>query len=497
MHGADAGAARPIILNCAMRLTAQDLYNYTKCLHRVYLDANGNPAEKSEVSSFVKLLWEMGLQKELEHLGSLAGTPIEDLKALSLSAAAERTSELMRAGAPLIYQGVLRTDHLLGRPDLLVRRDDHESSLGRYYYEAIDIKAGRGWEEREGAKPKFKRHYALQIMFYRHLLTHVQGYAPPVGRIINIDSETEEFQCADFEADFADALREVEKLVAGAETSEPVLSSGCGQCEWYRKCRRWVEDTHDPTGLFFVGKQKFALKQRGLATIDVIARMDVKRYLKGPEKIPGLGEKSLERMKRRAQVMLAGEPEIRPGFSFPQAEEEIYFDIEDDPTQGLVYFFGMVLRDRSGRDDFLYFQADGPEEEENTVRLFWDFVRDHPQAVFYVYSHKERSTLRALMERYDLDSAVFEQYCARELDLYKFVVDHSDWPTYSYGIKQIARQVGFSWRDPDPSGANSIAWYNDYLKDTSRKELLQRILEYNEDDCRAMIAIKRYFEQHA
>jgi uncharacterized protein len=466
------------------------------------------------VSSFVKLLWEMGLQKELEHLGTLAGTPIADLKALSLEAAAARTSELMRAGAPLIYQGVLRTDHLLGRPDLIVRRDDHASALGPYSYEAIDIKAGRGWEEREdrsrhpvsrdtsaslrvGPKPKFKRHYALQIMFYRDLLARVQGYAPALGRIINIDSETEEFACADFEVDYASSLREVEKLVAATETSEPVLGSVCSQCEWYRKCRRWVEDTRDPTGLFFVGKQKFALKERGLATIDAIAKMDVKRYLKGPEKIPGMAEKSLERMKRRAQVMLAGKPEIRPGFSFPQAEEEIYFDIEDDPTQGLVYFFGMVVQDRAGRDEFMYFQADGPEEEGNTVRLFWEFIREHPQAVFYVYSHKERTTLRALMERYQLDPAVFEQYCAQELDLYKFVVDHSDWPTYSYGIKQIARQVGFNWRDPDPSGANSIAWYNDYLKDTSRKELLQRILEYNEDDCRAMIAIRRYFERHA
>ena len=37
-------------------ITANDLYNLTKCAHRVYLDANGDPKEKSEVSPFVKLL---------------------------------------------------------------------------------------------------------------------------------------------------------------------------------------------------------------------------------------------------------------------------------------------------------------------------------------------------------------------------------------------------------------------------------------------------------
>lgn len=118
--------------------------------------------------------------------------------------------------------------------------------------------------------------------------------------------------------------------------------------------------------------------------------------------------------------------------------------------------------------------------------------------MFYVYSPKERTTLRRLMERYKLDPEVFEQYMEREYDLYgDLVVKYSDWPTYSYGIKQIARLVGFRWRDPDPSGANSIAWYNEYLQNPAREEILERILAYNEDDCRAMIAVKDYFQLHA
>jgi hypothetical protein len=43
-------------------VTAVDLYNFTQCAHRVYLDANGDPAQKGEVSKFVQLLWEKGLQ---------------------------------------------------------------------------------------------------------------------------------------------------------------------------------------------------------------------------------------------------------------------------------------------------------------------------------------------------------------------------------------------------------------------------------------------------
>ena len=62
--------------------------------------------------------------------------------------------------------------------------------------------------------------------------------------------------------------------------------------------------------------------------------------------------------------------------------------------------------------------------------------------------------------------------------------------------QEIAKLNGFSWRDVDPGGANSIAWHNDYLKSgdaTVRARVLRRILEYNEDDCRAMEHIEGGF----
>ena len=83
-------------------ITAQDLYNFTKCHHRVYLDANGNPEERVEVGSFVKLLWELGLQTEREYIASIGEVMVEDLESLSLETASGETLRLMKAGVPLI-----------------------------------------------------------------------------------------------------------------------------------------------------------------------------------------------------------------------------------------------------------------------------------------------------------------------------------------------------------------------------------------------------------
>ncbi|MCA9469263.1 MAG: hypothetical protein KC643_27985, partial [Nitrospira sp.] len=100
------------------RITAQDLYNYTKCLHRVYLDSNGDPAEKSEVSSFVKLLWEVGLQTERDYISSLGDQAVVDLQTLPVEPAFQETLLAMEQGAPLIYQGCLMHGQFVGRPDL-------------------------------------------------------------------------------------------------------------------------------------------------------------------------------------------------------------------------------------------------------------------------------------------------------------------------------------------------------------------------------------------
>ncbi|MEW6325931.1 MAG: TM0106 family RecB-like putative nuclease [Nitrospirota bacterium] len=476
------------------QITASDLYNYTKCHHKVYLDANGNPAEKGEVSSFARLLWEMGLQTERDYLGRFGGVEVTDLSRKTPEAAWVGTAEAMRQGDALIYQGCLIHGRYRGRPDLLIRSDDAPSAWGDYHYEPVDIKAGRGWEERDGKVTGFKQHYAFQLLFYRDLLQAIQGYVPPKARIINVDQEIEEFDPAVFEATYRAAKAHVERLIAGEEASEPVLGSQCTQCEWFQRCYDWVEREQDPTRVFFVGKTKFGLKQAGVRTVADLARIDIDKHLEPPHKIPRMGRASLERARRRAGVVLRGEPEIRPGYAFPEASTEVYFDIEDDPTRAVTYLYGLLEVGRGEAPRFRYLLAEHPNEEERAVREFWDYLGRMEGAVYYVYSPKERTTLRRLMEKYGLDREVYERYVRAEYDLYqKLVVDYSDWPTFSYGIKQIAKQIGFSWRDPDPSGVNSIVWYNDFLSDPTRREVMRRILEYNEDDCRAMVAVKRYF----
>ena len=70
-------------------------------------------------------------------------------------------------------------------------------------------------------------------------------------------------------------------------------------------------------------------------------------------------------------------------------------------------------------------------------------------------------------------------------DLYTDVVmPATEWPTNDQSIKTLAKHLGFKWRDQNPSGAASIEWYGRWIE-TKDPAIKRRLLEYNEDDCRA------------
>ena len=67
-------------------------------------------------------------------------------------------------------------------------------------------------------------------------------------------------------------------------------------------------------------------------------------------------------------------------------------------------------------------------------------------------------------------------------------------PTYSNSIKVVAPWLGFKWRQDDVTGTNSMTLYYDYLK-TKDSKLLQKILDYNEDDVLAMKVVREWLRK--
>ena len=111
------------------------------------------------------------------------------------------------------------------------------------------------------------------------------------------------------------------------------------------------------------------------------------------------------------------------------------------------------------------------------------------EGTIFHYSKYERTIYRKLQDKYpDVCSAddIERLYAPpKTVDLYTdIVLKATEWPTRDHSIKTLAQYLGFTWRDTHPSGAASIEWFDRWCRDGD-PAVKQRILDYNEDDCRA------------
>lgn len=476
------------------KISASSFYDFSKCKRRVYMDLYGDPADMGEYSEFLQLLWERGVRIEKEIVEKIRKEKlVQVVEGKPGVETFEKTLDLMKQGAPLIYQGVLIYEDKIGRPDLLERMDG-KSEFGDYHYIPCDIKSGRATETKDG--DEIKGSYANQMLFYADLLEVVQGRRPEVGKIIDVEGEVTSFQIGDYQEDYEAEKASIHAVVYDKKEPEPIIGGICKDCVWSNPCLKWARDRQDPTLLFYLGKQKYQLRGKGVSTIEDVKNMDVEAFLRPPLKIKGIAESRLTQWKRRAQVWSDGKPIVHTPPGLRSARREVFYDIEDDPTLDHVYLHGFIERSGGERGNFKSILALNPEDEGKAARELWAYIEVlSEEDVIYHYGSYEKSKINRLQEKYGLPEGTVQKFDRLRVDLYRVIERSSDWPLSSYGIKPIAKYLGFRWTSEDASGANSIAWYSGYRKDPeANKDLLQKILTYNREDCEAMIVVKDWLE---
>ena len=489
-----------------MYIGSSMLYDYVKCPHRVWRDYHGPQEERAqETNPFVKLLWEKGVlheEKVIKTIGEYA-----DIRSGTLEERFEKTMDEMRKGTPLIYQGVLIDGDLMGIPDLLRKLPD-----GAYI--PVDIKSGLGLEgiDENIGGGRMKKHYAVQLCLYAEILKNLGFAKEDRGIILDIRGDEVVYELNSPQGPrntrtWRDAYLEIREeagaLVAGGRSNKPAITGVCKLCHWYSSCRNWCEKSDDLSRIFYLGRSKRDMlsgelginRVKDFINLDIDAVLSRKKGNRGF--LRGLGEKTLRQMLNRARILAGGGgPQIYGRVDFPAVPTEFFFDIEDDPTQDFVYLHGIYKRE-SGEEKYVYFFAveNTPMQEKNAWSEFWDYIRKYEpdrRAVYYYSSH-EKTVYAKLREKYPdvISEEELERFFGHPnvVDLYSKVLKHTDWPLSSYSVKEIAGYLGFKWRDKTPSGVLSIQWFNEFLAN-GEPGVFKRIIEYNEDDCKATMVLK-------
>ncbi|MGF1613037.1 MAG: TM0106 family RecB-like putative nuclease [Gammaproteobacteria bacterium] len=477
-------------------ITASMLYDLVSCPHRVTMDVFGDPSEHDEPNAFVELLWEKGSLYEKEVMDGLE-IPFTDLSNFQGIEKAQRTLEAMRRGDVLIYSGRMEADGLLGDPDLLRKEGDG--------YVAGDIKSGAGLEGSEDlSRPK--KHYAVQLGLYTDILERKGLSAGRRGFIwdINGDEVIYDFTSPEDGRNprtlwqvYEEALAHAQDILARKTETLAAYSGVCKLCHWYTACVSRLTDSNDLTLIPELGRSKRDAMITRVRTIRDLASADPGEYIAGNKTVlPGIGPATLKKLHARARLIAAGEqafPYLKEPLSLSSEDLELFFDIEVDPIRDICYLHGFIER-RGGDSDseeFVSFFSEDPSAEAEQIAFgrAWRYTRDSQPCVMYYYSKYERTIYRRLQVQYPdvCTVAEIEELFApaHAVDLYfDVVLKLTEWPTRDYSIKTLANYLGFIWRDTHPSGAASIEWFHRWVG-TGDPEVRQRILDYNEDDCRA------------
>jgi predicted RecB family nuclease len=479
-------------------ITASMLYNFVQCPHRLLLDLYEDTAKRNPESTFMQLLWERGALFEQQVIQDLT------LKYIDLSGKTgdERellTREAIERGDPLIYAGRIRVGNLLGEPDLLRR-------MGNGYV-AGDIKSGAGEEGvNNSSKGRPKKHYAVQLAFYTDVLERMGvsgGRCPFIWDVhgeevvYDLDAPMSLRNRESLWQFYRKCLVQVDRIVSRRESTMPALSSTCRLCHWRTLCSNHLEALDDLSLIPELGRSRRDAMRNWVKSVSGLARMNLGTLIKGNKTVvPGVGPDTLERFQCRAR--LQKRPDARPYLAqpvkFPESNCELFFDIETDPLRDFCYLHGFVQRHNKdeGTQSYVPFFAESPTNDEEK-RVFSDaltYVQSRRPCTIYYFSKYERTWWYRLQERYPevVTREQIEDMFNPEwtVDLYfDVVLPYTEWPTHDYSIKTLAKYLGFRWRDPSPSGVESIEWYYRWTE-TGDPSIKQRILEYNEDDCIAM-----------
>lgn len=297
----------------------------------------------------------------------------------------------------------------------------------------------------------------------------------------------------------------------------PIRSRECETCVWSPVClaRLDPDDLSVRIGKSPLDRHEIAmLREAGVTTVADLALADLDVLL--PQYLPKVGHRTgaedrVRLAQRRSLLLRDGVRLERIGtdpVDLPVAPLEIDLDVETSAEEK-VYLWGFWVSEPSiGEAGYVEFSDFRPLDEAGEAALAvramsWlrERVGTTPALVFH-YSGYERDQLERLARGHEhpvLQWAV--EFSRRHfVDLFPVVRRHF-FGTDGLGLKVVASLgAGFSWRDPDPGGRNSMAWFGEAVAGGTpdeRDRARTRVLEYNEDDVRATHQVRAWLRSLA
>jgi predicted RecB family nuclease len=496
-------------LNGQILLSPSDLNDYVECAHLTTLAlevARGQRPRPHVPDQEGELLRRKGEAHERAHLERLRaeGRRIVEIglgEPWDFEGAARRTAEAMRAGAEVISQATFVDGRWRGRADFLLKVE-RATALGPWGYEPLDAKLARA------EKPT----YVLQLCFYSQGIAAVQGVPPERMHVLLGVGEQRALRYDDFAAYYRRARVGFEAAIGGAPTTEPYPVDHCSLCEFRGVCdARWKAEDHLAQVANIRRDQVARLRGAGLSTLAALAQAAP------TSRVERVAEHTFEALRDQAALQLRRRQtggldwhaiggDAGCGFELlpHPAAGDVMFDIEGDPfwepARGLHFLFGLLLRDG---DEWQYrpMWAHARAEERRLFEQFVDLVHERlardPAMHVYHYGAYEKAAITQLMGIYATREDAVDDLLRRQVfvNLHTVVRQGLRAGVPSYSLKEIEALPAFVRRAELRNGTRAVLAYERWME-TREESLLKGIALYNDEDCRATLALRDWLVSH-
>lgn len=314
----------------------------------------------------------------------------------------------------------------------------------------------------------------------------------------------------------------------GAFPTAPYWHRDCPECPFREYCEEQLEKLDDVSLVRFTSfSQQLLMREHGVETRAQLARLDpaLARRARStvlnplephrPEEVLGHSIDKLDDLIYRARAFERG-TSLRvveaSAVGCPTADIEV--DVDMESYEDATYLWGAsisVNQPTPGIDEGYYAFVDWGElhhdAEARNFRDFWTWLsgirelcaqQGRTFAAYCFWAQAEDGAMNRAVDPPQPDGpTAVDLFDFRSTTPSAWIDMHEEVKRQiqtegPFGLKQLAVAAGFHWRDPNPSGEASMLWYEVARRDDSPGAVAsrERIMAYNEDDCRATKALR-------
>jgi predicted RecB family nuclease len=281
------------------------------------------------------------------------------------------------------------------------------------------------------------------------------------------------------------------ELTADNKPPDLVLNRHCPECEFRDRCRQKATEADDLSLLACMTEQeRKRQRSKGIFTVRQLS------YTFRPRRTPKRAKKPAQPHYAALQALAIRENTVYVHGTpiVPDAKAQVYLDIEGLPDRDSYYLIGALIV-CEGQETFHSFWASDASQEPHLFIQLADTLRKLPDFRILHFGDYEAVALKRMR-------AKLPQTCQRTIDalldkstnILSVIHRHIYFPTYSNGLKDLGRFLGFERSQNDATGLQTIIWRTTW-NETRSDTLKERLIQYNQDDCRALWQICKFVRE--